>query len=265
VTITPPDAPSDEAVLAHIERADAPAEKAPAPATATATRASGAARRPRNATPRLAELGYPEAVIEGLSHEEMHTILDAGTRYASAVEPVEAPVAASEDDAVRSTTAMDTGYEHIDATTGRITQRPVVDEAYVAHRNGYEEGYQKGYEHAAEELKEAIREEVLASLPKAAQPLADGLRLYVDCRPGKADGAVELADFLAPLMAKVAENAKVPHYSMIPYAQGPAQVAALVSVKPPSGIVIADTRLPATNAVLEVLLPYAVEVVRGVR
>jgi len=265
VTITPPDAPSDEAVLAHIERADAPVEKAPAPATATATRASGAARRPRNATPRLAELGYPEAVIEGLSHEGMHTILDAGTRYASAVEPVEAPVAASEDDAVRSTTAMDTGYEHIDATTGLVTHRPVVDEAYVAHRNGYEEGYQKGYEHAAEELKEAIREEVLASLPKAAQPLADGLRLYVDCRPGKLDGAVELADFLAPLMAKVAENAKVPHYSMIPYAQGPAQVAALVSVKPPTGIVIADTRLPATNAVLEVLLPYAVEVVRGVR
>jgi len=250
VTITPPDAPSDEAVLAHIERADAPVEKAPATATAAATRASGAARRPRNATPRLAELGYPEAVIEGLSHEEMHTILDAGTRY---------------EHAVRSTTAMDTGYEHIDATTGLVTHRPVVDEAYVAHRNGYEEGYQKGYEHAAEELKEAIREEVLASLPKAAQPLADGLRLYVDCRPGKADGAVELADFLAPLMAKVAENAKGPHYSMIPYALGPAQVAALVSVTPPTGIIIADTRLPATNAVLEVLLPYAVEVVRGVR
>ena len=266
VTITPPDAPSDEAVLAHIERADAPVEKAPAPATATATatRASGAARRPRNATPRLAELGYPEAVIEGLSHEEMHTILDAGTRYASAVEPVEAPIAASEDDAVRSTTAMDTGYEHIDATTGLVTHRPVVDEAYVAHRNGYEEGYQKGYEHAAEELKEAIREEVLASMPKATTP-ASGLRLYIDCRPGKLDGAVELSDFLAPLMAKVAENAKLPHYSMIPYAQGPAQVAALVSVKPPTGIIIADTRLPATNAVLEVLLPYAVEVVRGVR
>jgi hypothetical protein len=36
-------------------------------------------------------------------------------------------------------------------------------------------------------------------------------------------------------------------------------------MKPPTGIIIADTRLPATNAVLEVLLPYAVEVVRGVR
>ncbi len=269
-TITPPDAPSDEAVLAHIERADAPVEKATPVSQGAAARASGTARRPRNATARLVDLGYPETVIEGLSHEEMHAILDAGTRYSApvapveAVEAVEAPIAASEDDAVRSTTAMDTGYEHIDATTGRITQRPVVDEAYVAHRNGYEEGYQKGYEHAAEEMKEAIREEILASLPKATTPV-NGLRLYVDCRPGKTDGAVELADFLAPLMAKVAENAKVPHYSMIPYAQGPAQVAALVSTNPPKGIILADTRLPATNAVLEVLLPYAVEVVRGVR
>ena len=268
-TITPPDAPSDEAVLAHIDRADAPVEKAAptsAPTATTATRASGAARRPRNATPRLAELGYPEAVIEGLSHEEMHTILDAGTRYASAVEPVEAPVAASEDDARPAPgLGIYTGYEHISPATGRVTHRPDVDEAYVAHQNGYTEGYQKGYEHAAEELKEAIREEVLASLPKTSQSHAEGLRLYVDCRPLKADGAVELDTFLAPLMAKVAENAKVPHYSMIPYAQGPAQVAALVSVKPPTGIIVADTRLPATNAVLEVLLPYAVEVVRGLR
>ena len=264
VTITPPDAPSDEAVLAHIERADAPVEKA-APA-APATRAAGAARRPRNATPRLAELGYPETVIEGLSHEEMHTILDAGTRYASAVEPVEAPVAASEDDARPAPgLGIYTGYEHISPATGRVTHRPDVDEAYVAHQNGYTEGYQKGYEHAAEELKEAIREEALASLPKTSQSHAEGLRLYVDCRPLKADGVVELDTFLAPLMAKVAENAKVPHYSMIPYAQGPAQVAALVSVKPPTGIIVADTRLPATNAVLEVLLPYAVEVVRGLR
>jgi hypothetical protein len=269
-TITPPDAPSDEAVLAHIERADAPVEKAaPAPTsapTATTTRASGAARRPRNATPRLADLGYPETVIEGLSHEEMHTILDAGTRYASAVEPVEAPVAASEDDARPAPgLGIYTGYEHISPTTGLVTHRPEVDEAYIAHQNGYTEGYQKGYEHAAEELKEAIREEVLASLPKDTRPTAEGLRLYVDCRPLKADGVVELDALLAPLMAQVAANAKVPHYSMIPYAQGPAQVAALVSVKPPTGIIVADTRLPATNAVLEVLLPYAVEVVRGLR
>jgi len=288
VTITPPDAPSDEAVLAHIERADAPVEKAPATATATATatRASGAARRPRNATPRLAELGYTEAEVAAFSNEEMHHILDNSltpVRVIPDVEVIKVMETSIKDtlnntfsaftDAVLngvpssktvSGTAMDTGYEHIDATTGLVTQRPVVDEAYVAHRNGYEEGYQKGYEHAAEELKEAIREEVLASMPKATTP-ASGLRLYIDCRPGKLDGAVELADFLAPLMAKVAENAKVPHYSMIPYAQGPAQVAALVSVKPPTGIIIADTRLPATNAVLEVLLPYAVEVVRGVR
>jgi hypothetical protein len=162
-----------------------------------------------------------------------------------------------------SKTAMDTGYEHIDVSTGEVVARPVVDEAYIAHRDGYDEGYQQGYANAEQELKEAIRQEVLASIPEAAP--VDGLRLYVDCRPLKANDIVELDTFLAPIMAKVAANAKVPHYSMIPYAQGPAQVAALVSTQPPVGIIVADTRLPATNAVLEVLLPYAVEVVRGLR
>lgn len=283
VTIVPPDAPSNEAVLAHIERSDSQAEETAL--EKKAARASGSSRRPRNAAPRLAELGYPEAIIDSLSNEEMHTILDAGTRYAAAEATVdEVPVAASEDDAVVTvtytlpsvevtrneppaprTTGISTGYEHINPDTGLVTHHPTVDEAYIAHQNGYAEGYQKGYEHAAEELKEAIHAEVLASLPKASQSHVEGLRLYVDCRPLKAEGVVELDTILAPLMAKVAENAKVPHYSMIPYAQGPAQVAALVSVKPPTGIVVADTRLPATNAVLEVLLPYAVEVVRGLR
>jgi RecB family exonuclease len=252
VVIVPPDAPTDADVLEHIERSDTKAEETAL--EKKASRASGAARRPRNAGPRLAELGYPEDVVASLSNEEMHTILDEGTRYAVAEAPVdEAPIAAQEDDAVVTVT---------------YTLPPVEvarNELLEVLKEGYDEGYQKGYADAAQELKEDIRAEVLASLPKASQPLAEGLRLYVDCRPLKADGVVELDAYLAPLMAKVAENAKVPHYSMIPYAQGPAQVAALVSTKPPTGILVADTRLPATNAVLEVLLPYAVEVVRGLR
>jgi len=84
----------------------------------------------------------------------------------------------------------------------------------------------------------------------------------VDCRPvGVHSEALE--DLLAPLMTKVAENAKVAHYSLIPYAQGPAQVAALLTSRLPAGVVVCDTRLPATNAALEVLLPYAALVVRG--
>lgn len=250
VAIVPPDAPSNEAVLAHIERSDSQAEETAL--EKKAARASGSSRRPRNATPRLAELGYPEAIIDSLSNEEMHTILDAGTRYAAAETTVdEAPVAAQEDDAVVTVTYTLPAQEVAD-----------VGDLY---KDGYDEGYQKGYADAEQELKESIHAEVLASLPKASQSHVEGLRLYVDCRPLKAEGVVELDTILAPLMAKVAENAKVPHYSMIPYAQGPAQVAALVSVKPPTGIVVADTRLPATNAVLEVLLPYAVEVVRGLR
>jgi glutathione S-transferase len=129
---------------------------------------------------------------------------------------------------------------------------------------GYDEGYKKGYQDAEEELTKKIRKEVEASIPAVAAPVG-GLRLYIDCRPYVLGEARELADILAPLMAAVAEKAKVPHYSMIPYAQGPAQVAALLSVNPPTGIVLCDTRLPATAAVLEVLLPYASEVIRGIR
>ena len=282
--VTPPDAPSDAAIAERLAAEDAapPVEKAPkAPVEkvkATKTDDTSGVRRPRNAAPRLAALGYPEEVIASMDNATMASVLDAGTAYSAGatVEEVEAaPKAGLVEFAplvtamlapevfAQSKTAMDTGYEFINVHTGEVVHRPVVNDEYLAGVKGYEEGYQKGYEHAEQELREAIREEVLASIPEATS--VDGLRLYVDCRPLKANGVVELDAFLAPIMSKVAANAKVPHYSMIPYAQGPAQVAALVSTQPPSGIIVADTRLPATNAVLEVLLPYAVEVVRGLR
>jgi len=256
VAIQPPDAPSDEAVLARIEQSDAAASAPKEPTKRAAPTAAGAVRRPRNAGPRLLALGYTEAEVEALSNEEMHHILDNNLTpvrmIEEVIERVETAIPVAEDDAVATV-----------STTITFPAAEVADVGSV-YKDGYDEGYQKGYADAEQELKEAIRQETIASLPKTATPV-DGLRLYVDCRPANAAGAVELSDFLAPLMAKVAENAKVPHYSMIPYAQGPAQVAALVSVNPPKGVLLADTRLPATNAVLEVLLPYAVEVVRGIR
>lgn len=294
--VTPPDAPSDAAIAERLaaEAAAPPVEKAPkAPVEkvkAIKTDDASGVRRPRNAAPRLAELGYTEEAIASMDNATMAEILNSGTRVGprypdepvvetatkqEVIEAVETSVKTTLVEAVdtftdalmngvpASKTAMDTGYEFINVHTGEVVHRPVVNDEYLAGVKGYEEGYQKGYEHAEQELREAIREEVLASIPEATS--VDGLRLYVDCRPLKANGVVELDAFLAPIMSKVAANAKVPHYSMIPYAQGPAQVAALVSTQPPSGIIVADTRLPATNAVLEVLLPYAVEVVRGLR
>ena len=278
--VTPPDAPSDAAIAERLAAEDAappvekaPVEKAPKAKAAKADDTSGV-RRPRNAGPRLAELGYPEDVIATMTNAAMASILDAGTAYSAAapVEEVEEVVTITAPAEVTVTTmpstALYNGYESVSVQTGLVVERPEApnetEEAYnEGFAAGHTSGYEQGYKNAEQELREAIREEVLASIPEATA--ADGLRLYVDCRPLKANGVVELDAFLAPIMAKVAANAKVPHYSMIPYAQGPAQVAALVSTQPPTGIIVADTRLPATNAVLEVLLPYAVEVVRGLR
>jgi len=269
-SITPPDAPSNEAIAQRLVAADE-AEAAPAADTDTTAgkRASGAARRPRNAAARLTALGYTDAEVAAFSNEEMHHILDNNLTPVKMIEEIITITAPAE--AITMTTpktALYNGYESVSPQTGLVTERreePTETEAsfHEGFSAGHAAGYEQGYKNAAEELREEITRDVMASAPKAAP--VDGLRLYVDCRPLKADGIVELDAFLAPIMAKVAANAKVPHYSMIPYAQGPAQVAALVSTQPPTGILVADTRLPATNAVLEVLLPYAVEVVRGLR
>lgn len=269
-SITPPDAPSNEAIAQRLVAADE-AEAAPAADTDTTAskRASGAARRPRNAAARLTALGYTDAEVAAFSNEEMHHILDNNLAPVKMIEEIVTITAPAEATTMTTPkTALYNGYESVSPQTGLVTERreePTETEAsfHEGFSAGHAAGYEQGYKNAAEELREEITRDVMASAPKAAP--VDGLRLYVDCRPLKADGIVELDAFLAPIMAKVAANAKVPHYSMIPYAQGPAQVAALVSTQPPTGILVADTRLPATNAVLEVLLPYAVEVVRGLR
>jgi hypothetical protein len=184
-----------------------------------------------------------------MNNQEMHTVLDAGIAYVAPVVEEATPI-----EEVAPVVAPETTY-------------PVSDDIMPGESSynvGYGEGYTKGYADAEEELRKAIRLELEAAMPAPAKGTS-GLRLFVDCRPYDMTDARELSDILAPLMAAVAEKAKVPHYSMIPYAQGPAQVAALLSVNPPTGIVLCDTRLPATAAVLEVLLPYASEVIRGLR
>jgi hypothetical protein len=92
-----------------------------------------------------------------------------------------------------------------------------------------------------------------------------GLALYIDCRPVKGgDVPTDLTDLLAPLMRAVASDAGVDHYTLVPYGQGPARVAALVARNPwTTGTLFVDSRAPAAQAVLEVLRPYATLVVQG--
>lgn len=120
----------------------------------------------------------------------------------------------------------------------------------------------------------------LASLATTAAPVAapvatPNLVLYIDAMPekGRERDYVLLEDYIQPMLPVVTEaynktardNERVDFYSLIPYARGPAFIAALVMKNPPKGVVVANTRFPATNAILEVLIPMADVVVRGLR
>lgn len=90
------------------------------------------------------------------------------------------------------------------------------------------------------------------------------LVLYIDCYPQRGvAGITHLEDVIAPLQARIAARAGVPIYSLIEYGKGPAQIAAALLEAPPTGPVYVNSRLPASAAALEVLLPMAVGVVRG--
>ena len=91
--------------------------------------------------------------------------------------------------------------------------------------------------------------------------------LYLNCTPR---GEVTyLEDLLAPLARRVGEEAGAVHYLALPYGGGPKQVASMLaheirtSALTLSGPIVADLRLPATEAAVEVLLPYVDDVVRS--
>lgn len=105
--------------------------------------------------------------------------------------------------------------------------------------------------------------------------------LYIDCVPEPTNAHIPLYRMLdnviEPLMKLAAENYKdektnkpapLPHYGLIPFGKGPATVAAYVLENLPEiaqGSVVVDSRSPCAAAVVEVLRPLAVAVVRGVR
>lgn len=99
--------------------------------------------------------------------------------------------------------------------------------------------------------------------------------LYVDCFPekGRDREYVLLEEIVRPLAeeavavhnrgAKDAE--RVDYYGLIPYNRGPTYIASMLMKAPPVGVIVCNTRYPATNACLEVLVPFADVVVRAVR
>lgn len=120
-----------------------------------------------------------------------------------------------------------------------------------------------------------VREEAAPVREVAPAPVFEGLVLYIDCFPekGRDREYVLLEEIVRPLAeeavavhnrgAKDAE--RVDYYGLIPYNRGPTYVASMLMKAPPVGIVVCNSRYPATNACLEVLVPMADVVVRAVR
>lgn len=245
-SIVPPDAPTDEEVAAAIVAeeatvADAVAVKEAEAAAKTAAKAKPAAasedagdktRRPRNALPRLMALGYSGEDVSGMDVATMHAVLDGKVRKGDEIPaPAPAPVPA----AVVAPAPAPT-------IPSEVASLPVPAPTPV----------------------ESLPVAVPVPAPRASVS-GDGLVLYIDCRPIKGgEIPTDLTDLLAPLMRAVASDAGVDHYTLVPYGQGPARVAALVARNPwTTGVLFVDSRAPATQAVLEVLRPYATVIVQG--
>ena len=111
--------------------------------------------------------------------------------------------------------------------------------------------------------REAAR--IVGATPKT-KTNGDLLTVYLNCCPR---GPVTyLEELLAPIAREVEKESGAPHYLAIPYSQGPKRVAGVFAHQIRSGLVemsgaiVADLRLPASEAAVEVLLQYADDVVR---
>jgi len=241
LSIVPSDAPTDEEVAATIaaeesavadavvvQEADAAAKVAAKAKPAASEDASDKTRRPRNALPRLMALGYSGGDVSGMEVATMHAVLEGKVKKGDEI-PSPAPVPAV---AVAVSVVAPVPAATIPPEVASLPV-PVPAPAPVP-------------------------------VPVEAPPVA-GLVLYIDCRPTKGgDAPIDLTDLLAPLMRAVASDAGTDHYTLVPYGQGPARVAALVARNPwTTGVLFADSRAPATQAVLEVLRPYATMIVQG--
>lgn len=230
-------------------------------------------RQPRNGTPRLIQLGWTMDEIETMDVDRKHEILDHNLTPAAA-NPI-AGVDINSNEALEMGMAL--GYtEHelntmsdetlLDILTHKRKAPSaatfVVPVEVVPFVVPVEPAPVVKPAPAPAPVAAPIDEQVETAEREARGPLM----LFVDCRPAKGfDDAVELSEYCAPLMQVVCEKKKVEHYSLPAYNEGDKLVAALLLMNPPSGLILVDSTLPFSRYALEVLLPIAKLVVRGVR
>jgi CRISPR/Cas system-associated exonuclease Cas4 (RecB family) len=237
---------------------------APAPVAAPDEGAK-TVRRPKGYAEKLAALNWTEAQIGRMSPDAMRAAIDG-----------------SLDGRTHSVTP--TGAIHI-PNEGKLDTSTIPWKDEDGFEN--EADAKKFYATFPEEAPKAQPAPVAAPVAKVTvtefapvaapvQAAAPTLALYIDCMPekGREREYTLLEDYIQPMLPLVTEaynrgckkdDEKVPFYSLIPYARGPGFVAALVMQQPPTGVIVANTRFPATNAILEVLIPMADVVVRGLR
>ena len=76
---------------------------------------------------------------------------------------------------------------------------------------------------------------------------------------------MNITDIYHRIIINSKDAERVDFYGLIPYNRGPTYIAAMLLKSPPTGILVCNTRYPATNACLEVLTPFADVIVRASR
>jgi len=213
-------------------------------------------RRPKGYREKLPLLGHTLEMYEAYTNDQMHAIIDGSIRAGTP----EAAVLLSATVASAVAVVVETKAE-TPVQAPAVTTEPAIVVTVPT---------------AAAPTTSALKAQAGQSLYVAVPALKvqAGLSLYIDCYPerGIAGSITRLEDYVQPLCAEIAAggnsgDGKEPlgHYSMLEFGQGPSRVVWLLIKTPPTGIVVADTRLPITNACLEVLVPMSGTVIRGLR
>jgi hypothetical protein len=280
-----------ETLAQGIVPADVPRQEvsaAPAPESIPATPASSAAteteeksvRKPKGFLAKLTVLEWTTQQIERMSAEAMRAAIDGSLNgKAYSVRPdgsIFIPGVGVLDTATIPASEMPFESEEDEAMFLKVFPEEAENVAAVKARAAATVAPSESVHPSQQVAAPGIPAPVVAApAPVVAAP-APCLVLYIDSVPdkGRDRDYVLLEDYIQPLLPQVVDaynrgckrdDEKVPHYSLIPYARGPGFVAALVMSAPPVGVLVANTRFPATNAILEVLIPMADVVVRGTR
>ena len=282
-SIVPADVPRQEKV--SLTRAP----EAPAAAPVAAETEEKSVRKPKGFLAKLTALEWTPQQIERMNAEAMRAAIDGnlnGKGYSvrpdgsiyipgvGALDTASIPLSEmpfeSEEDEAKFLKVFPEEAENVAAAKARAAAKVAPSESVHPSQQVAAPGIP-----ASVVAAPVVTAPVVSVVAPVAAP-APSLVLYIDCAPekGREREYVLLEDYIQPMLPLVVEaynrgckkdDEKVPFYSLIPYARGPGFVAALVMQQPPTGVLVANTRFPATNAVLEVLIPMADVVVRGTR